>query len=146
MNVINLQQRLIIPVKLWQNENTTLIKLQSLGIDSEKIALGIDMASKQTGLSPEFLIALMFTESRGKEKAVSNMGYKGLMQIPYPIYYSDANILIGAHIFNEKMKIVNNDMRKALCLYKGYPINSERGIQQANKVIKIYAKLLGVGV
>jgi len=30
------------------------------------------------------------------------MGYKGLMQIPWPIYYTDANMIIGAHIFNEK--------------------------------------------
>jgi soluble lytic murein transglycosylase-like protein len=142
MTVVDAHRQLIVPVKIQNNENTTLVKLQTLGIESEKIASSIDMASRQSGLSREFLIALMFTESRGIEKATSSMGYKGLMQIPWPVYYTDANVLIGAHIFNEKMKITNNDMKKALCLYKGYPINSERGIQQANKVIKIYAKLL----
>ena len=63
------------------------------------------------------------------------------MQIPFAVYYADANMLIGAHIFNEKMVQAKGDVVKALCLYKGYPLGSERGIQQARKVLALYHRL-----
>jgi hypothetical protein len=55
-------------------------------------------------------------------------------------------MIIGAHIFNEKMRIANRNVEKALCLYKGYPIGSERGLEQARKVLKLYDKLSEVSV
>jgi len=140
MFVFHLQQRLIIPVVVKTN-NSTIVKLQSVGINSQEIAKSVEMVSNQTKLSKEFLIALMTTESNGNKYAVSCKGYKGLMQIPHSVYYTDANILIGARIFLEKMQITNQDLEKAICLYKGYPINSIRGLQQARKVISIYNKL-----
>ena len=145
MFVMQEQQRLIVPVSL-QNYNLTLTKLQTLGIDSKEIARSIDLASQQSGISQSFLIALMYTESTGNPKAVSGLNYRGLMQIPWPVYYTDANMIIGAHIFNEKMRIANRNVEKALCLYKGYPIGSERGLQQARKVLKLYDKLSEVSV
>ena len=145
MFVMQEQQRLIVPVSL-QNYNLTLTKLQTLGIDSKEIARSIDLASQQSGISQSFLIALMYTESTGNPKAVSSLNYNGLMQIPWPVYYADANMLIGAHIFNEKMRIANRNVEKALCLYKGYPIGSERGLEQARKVLKLYDKLSEVSV
>lgn len=145
MFVVQEQQRLIVPVSL-QNHNLTLMKLQTLGIDSKEIARSIDLASQQSGISQSFLIALMYTESTGNPKAVSSLNYNGLMQIPWPVYYADANMLIGAHIFNEKMRIANRNVEKAILLYKGYPIGSERGLQQARKVLKLYDKLSEVSV
>ena len=145
MFVVQEQQKMIIPI-LIQNHNATLAKLQTLGIDSKEIAHSIDLASQQSGISQNFLIALMYTESTGNPKAVSNLNYKGLMQIPWPVYYTDANMIIGAHIFNEKMRIANRNVEKALCLYKGYPIGSTRGLQQARKVLKLYDKLSEVSV
>jgi soluble lytic murein transglycosylase-like protein len=88
----------------------------------------------------------MHTESTGNLKAISSLGYKGLMQIPHAVYYADANMLIGAHIFNEKMVQAKGDVVKALCLYKGYPIGSERGIQQARKVLALRDKLKRIEV
>lgn len=88
----------------------------------------------------------MYTESSGNTKAVSRSGYKGLMQIPFGVYHADANVLIGAHIFKEKMKIANGDIIKALLLYKGYPLDSTRGIMQARKVIALRDRLRKVEV
>lgn len=141
MFVVQQQEKMITPV-LKQNESiVTLTKLRTLGINSKEIAQSVDLASVQSGISQNFLIALMFTESAGNKRAISSLNYKGLMQIPYPVYYADANMLIGAHIFNEKMKIANRDVEKALCLYKGYPIGSKRGLQQARKVLRLCQKL-----
>ena len=145
MFVMQEQQKMIIPI-IIQNHNATLAKLQMLGVNSKEIAHSIDLASQQSGISQNFLIALMYTESTGNPKAVSNLNYKGLMQIPWPVYYTDANMIIGAHIFNEKMRITNRNVEKALCLYKGYPLNSEKGLQQARKVLKLYDKLSEVSV
>ena len=145
MLVMQEQQKMIIPI-LIQNHNATLAKLQTLGIDSKEIAHSIDLASQQSGISQNFLIALMYTESTGNPKAVSNLNYKGLMQIPWPVYYTDANMIIGAHIFNEKMKLANRNVEKAILLYKGYPIGSTRGLQQARKVLRLCEKLSEVSV
>ncbi len=138
VHVIQAQSVALIPIE--RNHGPTFAKLETLGIRSEKIARAIDLASRQSGISQNFLIALMWTESAGKQHAVSSMGYKGLMQIPWPVYYEDANIIIGAHIFNEKMRQANS-LENAICLYKGYKVGSERGLQQARKVLTLYDQL-----
>lgn len=135
-----MQNRMIIPVRIEQT-NTTLTKLQSLGVNSNKIAEAVDIAARQSGLSPAFLIALMYSESTGNPKAVSSKGYKGLMQISHAVYYPDANLIIGAHIFNEKMRITKGDIAEAIRLYKGYPKDSERGESQVRKVLAMYDQL-----
>lgn len=122
-------------------KNLTLEKLRFVGINSVKIAQAVELASKQSGLSTDLLIALMYTESEGNVMAVSCKGYKGLMQIPDAVFYPDANMLIGAHIFNEKMKITKRNVKKALCLYKGYPIGSKRGEKKAHQVLVLKNKL-----
>lgn len=141
-----IQSSLLIPVKIVDQKSITMAQLRSIGVDSKHIAQSVEMASKQSGLSPEFLIALMYTESTGNVRAVSSKGYKGLMQIPHAVYYADANMLIGAHIFNEKMKQANGDVVKALLLYKGYPAGSDRGLMQARKVLALYNKLKRIEV
>jgi soluble lytic murein transglycosylase-like protein len=143
-HLYTLQNSLFIPVRIVDQKTVTLEQLELIGIKSKHLAQSIEMVSKQSGLSQEFLIALMFTESTGNLKAVSSKGYKGLMQIPHAVYYADANLLIGAHIFNEKMKQTNGDVVKALCLYKGYPIGSDRGLMQARKVLSLRDKLKSI--
>lgn len=88
----------------------------------------------------------MWTESSGKLKAKSVSGYSGLMQTPHGVYYADANMIIGAHIFNEKMKQANNNLILALCLYKGYGGTTERGVQQAKKVLALRDRLKRIEV
>ena len=68
------------------------------------------------------------------------------MQIPHAVYYPDANIIIGAHIFNEKMRIANGNLKKAICLYKGYDYDTAYGRGKAELVITLYKKLLAMEV
>lgn len=141
VGVFHLQNTMITPIQLNKANNSTLIKLNQVGIKSKEMAISIDMVSKRTRIPQEFIIALMYTESTGNKNAVSCKGYKGLMQIPHNVFYEDANLLIGARIFQEKMKLTNNNMEEALCLYKGYEIGSVRGKQQAQKVLSLYYRL-----
>ena len=141
--VFHLQNSSMTPIQLKNavTDNSTLIKLKQVGIRSNEMAISIDMVSKKTKIPQEFIIALMYTESTGNKNAVSCKGYKGLMQIPHNVFYEDANLLIGARIFQEKMKLSNGNMEEAICRYKGYPIGSERGKQQAQKVLSLYYRL-----
>ena len=143
-----LQNSLVQPIRIVDQKTSTMVKLQSIGITSnvQQIAKAVEVASKQSGLSTDFLIALMWTESSGKLRARSVSGYSGLMQTPHGVYYADANMIIGAHIFNEKMKQANNNLILALCLYKGYGAATKRGIQQAEKVLALRDRLKRIEV
>lgn len=137
----------VIPIQLQilKPETITAQNLRRLGAPEKHIndiSSAIVMASKQTGLSPNLIIALMYTESTFDHKAVSSLNYRGLMQIPYDVRYIDANVLIGARIFKDKLKIANGDVRKAICFYKGWQYSDAKGRKQADKVIKIYNKLV----
>jgi len=140
------QMQMIVPIEVLQKKNVTELKLQSMGEQSKNLAKAIDLAAKQSGLSSEFLIALAFTESTFKKNVISCKGYKGLMQIPHAVFYPDANMLIGAHIFNEKMQIAKGNLTKAICLYKGYAYENPRGRMQAEKVLSLYRKLRSMEV
>jgi soluble lytic murein transglycosylase-like protein len=134
-------------VQVNQAKETTEIKLVSIAGEKKRhLASSFSVASKLSGLSVEFLISLSSTESNFNERAVSSKGYKGLMQIPHAVYYPDANIIIGAHIFNEKMKIAKGNLKKAICLYKGYDYDTEYGRNKAEMVIALYRRLLALEV
>ena len=107
----------------------------------EKILLAVILASKQTGVPPHSIISLMYSESAFNVRAISTKGYKGLMQIPYPIYEENQNTLIGTNILVEKLRIVNGDYRKAYIIYKGWAVNHPEGNRQAEKVLALTAKL-----
>jgi len=98
-------------------------------------------AAQRTNLEPDFLVALIFTESNFDVNAVSSKGYRGLLQIPHRIYDPDANILIGAQIFNEKLTMAKGDTVRAIILYKGYGDNHAKGKIQAEKVLSLYHRL-----
>ena len=114
-----------------------------LGDPGEKILKAVRIASQQTDLSEPFLLSLMYSESSFKHKAISSKQYKGLMQIPQSVFYEDANCLIGARIFLEKLRITDGDYRKALILYKGWSLNHPEGKRQADKVLLLARKLNG---
>lgn len=127
--------KVIIPITLV-TVNLTLEKLKVVGVNSKELASVIDFASRKYGHSPELIIALTQTESHFNDKAVSSMGYNGLMQVPQRVP-SDANILIGSRILREKLAITNGDIRKALFLYKGYKIGTKEGNKNVDKVINL---------
>ena len=115
--------------------------------DVPEIANAIIMASRQTGVSENLIIALMATESNFNKNALSVSGYSGLMQIPrqYTQYggikYIDINVLIGARIFKEKLYITGGDVHRAIILYKGWRPTDEKGIVNANRVMRIYTNI-----
>ena len=131
---------LIHPVKAQETRQNRLQMAaieMGMGDPGAKTLKAIEIASEQTGLSEPFILALVFTESGCNPKAVSRKGYKGLLQIPYAVYYEDANILIGARIFMDKLRITKGNFKKAVIIYKGYKLTDQRGHQQADKVLKL---------
>ena len=116
-----------------------------IGDPGKKILNAVSMTSRQTGLSETLILSLMYSESSFNSNAVSRKQYQGLMQIPQskdPIHRDeDVNTLIGAKILINKLAITKGDMRTALILYKGWPINHPEGKRQADKVIVLARKL-----
>lgn len=120
------------------------IALQRVNAPEKKIAelgVAITHASAMTGISPELLTALIKTESEFQYRAVSEKGYKGLMQTPWAtMKWAEVDILYGAKILEEKLKLSNNNLKLALALYKGG--NNEVAHKYADETIKIYRRLL----
>jgi len=105
-----------------------------------KLATGITLASKATGLSSSLITCIMSTESSFNERAVSPKNYKGLMQTPSATFiYSDVDILHGARILKDKLSMTNDNLYEALTLYKGGKNSLAR--KQAQEVIDLYKKV-----
>lgn len=134
----------IVPIEVLKQQNTIERNLHSLGAPPKyirPISSAIHMASQQTGVKHQFITALMYTESTYNPNAKSPLNYYGLMQIPWKIKYIDANVLIGVHIYQEKLIEAKGDIRKAISLYKGFGKRIKDGYPFADKVIRIYKQL-----
>jgi len=135
----------IVPLKVSGSSNVENI-LYAMGApekDVPLIANAVRMASRQTDVPENLIIALMVSESNFDRNAVSVSGYTGLMQIPkqYDMKYIDINVLVGARIFREKMYVTHGNVHKAIILYKGWGVTDEKGIYNADKVIRIYKNI-----
>jgi len=113
--------------------------LHATGVNSSReraeLTKAIMNARKVTGFSETLLIALMYTESRYNNRAVSTKKYKGLMQTPAATFvYYDVDVLLGAKILAEKLKITNGSLLQALTMYKGGM--NKLAHQQAQEVLK----------
>jgi len=135
-----MQSNLVTPVRYSKPLEATTQKMTSLGFP-KSLATSVVFAAQRTNLEPDFLVALIFTESNFDINAVSSKGYRGLLQIPHKIYDPDTNILIGAKIFNEKLMMAKGDTVRAIILYKGYGDNYAKGKIQAEKVLSLYHRL-----
>jgi hypothetical protein len=120
------------------------IVLKDLGCPDKKlkdITKAIHLASDQTNISPYLLCALMFTESNFNEKAVSKKNYKGLMQTPSAsMEWVDVDVLHGARILQQKLKLTDGNLFQALSYYKGVK-GSTLAKMQAKEVLSIYNKI-----
>lgn len=130
----------VTPVGQSVKFNVEANKIKSFFKVSDEILDNIFHASAQTGLNPMLLACLAYTESRFNPNAVSKKGYHGVMQIPWKLPYTEANILIGAKILNEKLRITKGDLLKALALYKGG--NNPVAYTQAKVVYNLYKGML----
>jgi len=119
--------------------------LSKLGAPLDKIedlATAIKGASASAQVSPILLVALMYTENESFDyKAVSEKGYKGLMQTPWAsMRWADVDILLGAKILQEKLELSGNDLLEGLRLYKGG--KNRTATRQAKRTMAVYEKLL----
>jgi soluble lytic murein transglycosylase-like protein len=134
----------VVPLKAQNKLQAASIKV-GLGDPGDKVLKAVSMASKQTGLSESFLLSLMYSESSFDPKAISSKHYQGLMQIPPSNNHlhqeEDVNTLIGAKILLRKLDATKGNIRSAIVLYKGWPIDHPEGKRQADKVMRL-ARLL----
>lgn len=135
-----MQSNLVAPVRYSKPSEATAQKMTSLGFP-KSLATSVVFAAQRTNLEPDFVVALIFSESNFNVKAISSKGYYGLTQIPHRITDPDANILIGCQIFNEKLTMAKGDVVHAIVLYKGYGNDYTKGKIQAEKVLSLYHRL-----
>jgi len=107
----------------------------------------------QHDLQPELILAVIAVESTFKEKAVSPVGARGLMQImprSHPkkvkaiggveaLFDPKKNIATGVKILNEYLALSKGNLQQALLRYNGSLSN--RNATYAKKVMRIYNKL-----
>jgi hypothetical protein len=135
--------RLVLPFKECVVADGVEKTLLNLGAPEQRVDLlaeAVRNAARATHLPRDLLIALIFTESTFKEHAVSEKSYKGLMQIPQEIPYADANILVGARILEDKMRLAKGDLRTALAMYKGGK-DKPQARRYASHTIGLYMRL-----
>ena len=140
---------LIVPVQVrpvgQQQVDRVKQSLLKVGAPPEKVdelAMAIKGASASAQVSPILLVALMYTENENFDyKAVSEKGYKGLMQTPWAsMRWADVDTLLGAKILQEKLKLSGNNVLEALRLYKGG--KNPTATRQAKRTIEVYEDLL----
>lgn len=119
---------------------TVLTLLDCPPVKQHKVSEAIVEASDKINVDPTLIAVLMKTESGFDLKAESNKGYKGLMQTPYASkQWADVDVLIGARILEEKLKLTSGDMELALALYKGG--NNPLAKRQAAQVLTLYKEV-----
>jgi len=101
----------------------TLGSLYYLEVNEKKISelvKPIVVASKATGIPSSLICTLIYTESSFRSDVISNKGYVGYMQTPWAtVIYPDVDILYGCRILKDKLKYADNNILKAITLYKG---------------------------
>ncbi len=143
---LHLTFNIISPISPTVHVQTDPIRkaLRFLGAPISKISdlsKAINIASQQTKISPYLLASLCYTESTFDYKAVSYKGYVGLMQTPWASKkWADLDILHGARILEEKLRLSNNDLELALTLYKGG--RNSLANKQAKQTLIVYNRLL----
>ena len=119
-------------------------KIIELGAPTDRahvIASAIFHSANISGLHPMLIVSLMKSESDFKEKIVSSKNYHGLMQVPYPIYDPHVNTLLGVRILQEKLRMTDGNLTKAICNYKGWKWKEKRGRVVAKRVVNMYLDL-----
>lgn len=107
-----------------------------------KITNSVFKQSRDQGLSPYLVMAVIFVESRFDRHAVSRAGAYGLMQVNYPVWKNqlnidfkkitqiDYNIELGLTILKGYLRETSGDVLKALVLYNSGYKNSSNNYQE----------------
>ena len=124
----------------FQTIKETLLKLGCASKSVDKMTTAVLEGADKIKVDPKLIAALIRTESDFNKQAVSEKGYKGLMQTPVATkQWEDVDILIGCKILEEKIGYAKGDIRLALALYKGG--NNPMAKRQAEQVIQLYRSL-----
>jgi soluble lytic murein transglycosylase-like protein len=105
------------------------------------------------GVQPELILAIIAVESHFKEKAISPVGARGLMQVlasAHPkkvkriggkrnLYDPKKNISVGSHIFAQYKDLSKGNIRRALLRYNGSLGN--RRSRYPDKVFRVYKQM-----
>jgi len=138
--------RLAIPAKApTEAVDCVETALLSLGAPEKmvyELAQAVRSASCATNLPKELLVALLYTESTFNPDAVSKRGYKGLMQTPHKIPYTDASVLVGARILQDKLRLADGNLEVAVAMYKGGR-DKPQAQRQAAYTMSLYRRLEG---
>ncbi|MGR8940647.1 MAG: lytic transglycosylase domain-containing protein [Gammaproteobacteria bacterium] len=105
------------------------------------------------GLQPELILAVIAVESRFKEKAVSPVGARGLMQILarahpkkikkigglHALHDPRKNISLGTHILAQYKDVSNGNIRRTLLRYNGSL--GRPNSRYPDKVMRVYKQM-----
>jgi hypothetical protein len=143
---IHAYSRLVVPTKVLAKPadcvEETLLSLGAPARMVSELAHAVRSASIATDVPKELLIALLYTESTFDPDAVSKKGYKGLMQTPHKVPYTDASVLIGARILKDKIRLADGNIDVAVAMYKGGK-DKPQAQRQAAYTMSLYRKLEG---
>ncbi len=129
--------------RLMQESRYALLHRGAPEDQLEILARAVTNACKNSNrqITPALVVSLIETESGFNKDAVSSEGYRGLMQTPWAsIKWPDVDILLGVRILEDKMRITNNNIPRALALYKGG--TSHLAHRHARETLRIYHDLL----
>jgi soluble lytic murein transglycosylase-like protein len=130
-------------------------------VGGRKAARIVDAAfhnANKYGLEPELILAIIAVESTFRERAVSRMGARGLMQVMprfHPkkvkaiggtrgLFDPEKNIATGSKILLQYWEGGRSGLRKALMRYNGS--RGKAGARYVNKVMRAYQKMRKVTV
>ena len=119
------------------------ITLDYLGcprVNKIPVSNGVKIAEDHTGINGVLLVCLLYTESNFDTTAKSKKGYLGIAQTkPATMIYPEVDILHGAMVLKDKLRITNGDLLEALMLYKGG--RNKEAKKQAKEVLILYDKV-----
>ena len=142
--VQDFQKEMPLPVEICKEDpRLTEVRkaLKILGRD-EKFARDIFVSATTKNISPLLWVANVELESEFKITAKSRKGYKGLTQTPKAVMktgFEIGDLVYGACVLDEKIKLAGGDIRLAMQLYKGGRNPAAR--KEADKVFVLYEKL-----
>jgi hypothetical protein len=111
-------------------------------VDINALSKDIYIAATSKNIDPVLFACLIYTESQYKITAKSNKGYKGLAQTPKAAMktgYELGDLVYGACVLDEKMKVAKGNVEMALALYKGG--NNPAAHKYAKEVLELHAKI-----
>ena len=148
---VSLKQIEVLRIRRLSNYIQKTFKVSPSKVDTI-VTAAVDIGSKHN-LDPELILAIIAVESTFRERAVSRMGARGLMQVlprshpkkvkkiggVHALFDPKKNISTGSKILVQYLDKSNGNLRRALLRYNGSLSNPRS--RYPRKVLGIYNKL-----